>query len=205
MTTKRLTMTVAALSLVGLLGACGGGGGGGNGGGESGGGSGEQASGDGEELYDWVECMGGEGIDLPEPTRDANGDLVISGDGVELGTQGQASFGEYSEEEFMAGTEVCGHPPLRSGMSEESLREEEERVLAMSECMRENGVEDFPDPDFEDDESDGMFTPWPQEAVAEAQSDPDFEAADETCRDLALPEGAEPIDEDEEEGEGSDG
>jgi hypothetical protein len=197
MTTRSSTIAVAVLALAGVLGACGGGGG-------SGGSEGESAEGGGsEELSAWVECMAGEGLELPEPSQDADGNYIIVGDGVNIGGESRISFGEYSEEEFQAGTEVCGGPPIRSGMSQETLQEEEERVLAYSECMRENGVADFPDPDWADDESDGMFTPWPQEQMEEVQADPDFETADEACRDLVLPPGAEPVDDDE--GEEEDG
>ena len=66
--------------------------------------------------------------------------------------------------------------------------------------MREHGVEEFPDPDFSDDFSDGAYSPWPEEAFSEVESDPDFEAADEACRDVIIPEGAAG-----ESGEGSDG
>jgi hypothetical protein len=189
MMTKPLTTTFAALVLVGLLGACGGGSDGG-----SEGGPGEQAQGDqdGQEMFDWVDCMRGEGIDLPEPTRDANGDLVITGDGVTIGGTGEQSFGEYSPEEMQAASGVCGFPPLREPgvLSEESLQEEETRILEFSQCMRDHGIEEFPDPDFSDDFSDGAFSPWSPEAISDAQSDPDFEAADEACRDVILPPGA---------------
>jgi hypothetical protein len=196
MTTKPMTTTLAVLALVGLLGACSGGGG-------SEGGSGEQAQGDGagQEMFDWVDCMAGEGIDLPEPTRDANGDLVVTGDGINIGGAGELSFGEYSVEEMQAAEEVCGAPPLTAPgvRSDETVQEEQERVLAFSECMREHGVEDFPDPDFADDFTDGAYSPWPEESIMEVESDPDFEAANEACRDVIIPEGAAA-----ESGEGSD-
>jgi hypothetical protein len=188
MTTRPITTTtLAALALVGLLGACGGSGG-------SEGGSGEQAQGeqDGQDMYDWVDCMAGEGIDLPEPTRDANGDLVITGDGINIGGTGEWTFGEYSPEEVQAAEEVCGAPPLVAPgvRSDETVQEEQERTLAFSQCMREHGVEEFPDPDFADDFSDGAYSPWDEEAFSDAESDPDFEAAEEACRDIVIPEGA---------------
>jgi hypothetical protein len=201
MMTRPLTTTLAALAVAGVLGAYGGGG---SEGGSGEGGSGEQAGRDGQELYDWVECMAGEGIELPEPSRNAEGNLVIVGDGVDIGDSSQISFGEYSEEEFRAGTDVCGSPPIRAGLSEESLQEEEENALAFSQCMRENGVEDFPDPDFADDMSDGFFSPWPPEAMGGIESDPDFRAADEACRDIMIPAGMEPAGEDGDNGEGED-
>jgi hypothetical protein len=198
MTTRPITTTLAMLALVGLLGACSGGDGG------SEGASGEQAQGDGagQEMFDWVDCMGGEGIDLPEPTRDANGDLVITGDGINIGGTGEQSFAEYSSDEIEAASEVCGYLDLTAPgvRSDETVQEEQEMVLEFSRCMREHGVEKFPDPDFSDDMSDGAYSPWDEEAFSEVESDPDFEAAEEACRDIMVPPGAagEP-------GEGSDG
>ena len=50
-------------------------------------------------------------------------------------------------------------------------------VLAFAQCMRDNGVDDFPDP------SSGVFT-----AGADVQNDPDFDTAMGACQDL-LPNG----------------
>jgi hypothetical protein len=196
MRVRLMTTTLAALAVAGLVGACSDGSEEGSESGSGDGGSGEQA-GEGQELYDWVECMAGEGIELPEPSPDADGDLVIVGDGVNIGAASEVSLGEYSQEEFRAGAEVCGLPPMRSGLSEESLREEEDNALAFSQCMRDNGVDDFPDPDFADDLSDGQFSPWPPEAVTSAETDPDFDAADEACRDIMVPPGMDAADEGE--------
>jgi hypothetical protein len=206
MMTRPITTMFAALAVAGLLGACGGGGSeGGSEGGSGEGSSGEQAGGDGQELYDWVECMAGKGIELPEPSRNADDDLVIVGDGVNIGGgPGEPpSFGEYSEEEFQAGTDVCGPPPILAGLSEESRQEEEDNALAFSQCMRDNGIDDFPDPDFSllDDPSEGVASPWPPEAMEGIESDPDFQAAREACLDIMIPGGAEPAGE----GEDSDG
>ncbi len=50
---------------------------------------------------------------------------------------------------------------------------QEESMLAFSDCMRENGVEDFPDPGGGPVMMDGDVT-----------DDPDFEAAMDACQDL---------------------
>jgi hypothetical protein len=50
------------------------------------------------------------------------------------------------------------------------------QAIAYSQCMRKNGVPDFPDPD-----ASGRF----RGVGHEAQGDPKFQAAQEACRDLA--------------------
>ncbi|AUH40003.1 hypothetical protein CXR04_06860 [Streptomyces sp. CMB-StM0423] len=50
-------------------------------------------------------------------------------------------------------------------------KDDVERGLKMAECMRENEVEDWPDP-----KADGGFSPVP-----EAMDDPDLEAAEKKC------------------------
>jgi hypothetical protein len=50
------------------------------------------------------------------------------------------------------------------------------QALAFAQCMRRNGVPDFPDPD-----ADGRF----RGVGHEAEGDPKFRAAQEACRDLA--------------------
>ena len=171
MRTKPITTTLAALALAGLLGACGGS--------DSGGSdddvasvsdddSDEQAQSNDEadaeeELLDWVECMRDEGIDIPDPTRDADGNLVIEGPGIRIG--GGESVGPTSEEnpdddegpavdpeEMDAAMEACGEPPALgpSDISDEDLQAMQDAALEFAECMRDEGIEDFPDPDFSD-------------------------------------------------------
>jgi hypothetical protein len=53
---------------------------------------------------------------------------------------------------------------------------DQRRALQFAQCMRDNGVPDFPDPD-----PDGRF----RGPGHEQQNDPKFQAAQEACRDLA--------------------
>ncbi|HET6950992.1 MAG TPA: hypothetical protein VFI47_11485 [Acidimicrobiales bacterium] len=165
-------MSALVLTLGLLAAGCGGGGGGDEGGdvatvsdddGE------EQAQGDDAdpdaELLDWVECMRDEGIAISDPTRDADGNLQIDGPGIHIGT-GPADGGAGSEEPpeeggedeedldpeaMKAATESCGPPPMGGGgreMSEEDRQKMEADALEFAQCMRDEGIEDFPDPDF---------------------------------------------------------
>jgi hypothetical protein len=117
-----------------------------------------------QELLDWVECMRDEGVDIPDPTRDADGNLVINGDGFSIGggdgpstndagdSGGDDDEPSITPEQMEAGEEVCGQPPgLGPGdISDEDLQAMQEDALEFAQCMRDEGVEDFPDPDFSD-------------------------------------------------------
>jgi hypothetical protein len=51
-----------------------------------------------------------------------------------------------------AAMETCGAPPALgpNDISEEDRQAMEEDALQFAECMRDEGIEDFPDPDFSD-------------------------------------------------------
>jgi hypothetical protein len=174
MRTTPITTAVAALALAGLLGAC------------SGGDSDTDSSSDDvasasddesdeqaqadeadseQELLDWVECMRDEGVDIPDPTRDADGNLVISGNGIQIGggsggsdgpttndDEGDGGEPTFTPEEMEAAEEVCGPPPgLGAGdISDEDQQAMEAAALEFAQCMRDEGIADFPDPDFSD-------------------------------------------------------
>jgi hypothetical protein len=224
MMTKRITVMVGLVALAGLLAACGS-----DGDSDSSGDgvasvsdddSNEQAQGDDqadtqEELLDWVECMRDEGIDIPDPTRDENGNLVIDGPGIRLGSGDSA--GSSSDEndddgderpvdpdEMDAAMEACGGLPALgpNDLSEEDRQAMEEDALEFAECMRDEGIEDFPDPDFSDmgpggepqrrssgdDGGEGDDDGGPQVFLGPFgeidMDDPDVRAAFEACQDL---------------------
>ncbi len=106
-----------------------------------------------EALLDWAACMRSEGIDMPDPQIDANGrgGIAITRE-QDSGDDGEgASPGPMDREAFEAAAEECGDPPFFGReLTEEDREEMEEQALAFAECMREHGIEDFPDPDFSD-------------------------------------------------------
>lgn len=192
MTTRRITTTLAVLALAGLVGAC------------SGSGSDdddgvasvsddEETAGEeteaGQALFDWVDCMAEEGVELPEPTRDADGNLVIVGNGIAIGYGMPTDFGPIAEEDMKAADAVCGIPPIGGAgvVSDETRQAEQEMFLAFSECMREQGVEDFPDPDFAEVEA-GKDSDDPGDGISPIPPISEFgaagEAAAEACRDI---------------------
>ena len=42
-----------------------------------------------EDLLDWVDCMQGEGIDISDPTRDSDGNLVLDSGPIQIGSPGE--------------------------------------------------------------------------------------------------------------------
>lgn len=101
------------------------------------------------ELLAYVECLRGEGLDVPDPSVDSEGNLVLGGPG---GGAGGGGAGEPPDAEaFEAATEVCGEIPDSAvgAVGDLDSTEFEDAALAFAECMRENGV-DVPDPDFSD-------------------------------------------------------
>jgi hypothetical protein len=171
-----------------------------------------------QELLDWVECMNEEGVEIPDPVRDENGDLVIEGNGINIGGGAvQIGGGANSEEDpaaeeeeppfsedMDAATEVCGPPPaLGAGnVSEEDQQEREQNALEFAQCMRDEGIEDFPDPDFSDagpggapqerssEDSEGDSGEGPDQQIVVGpfgeidMDDPEVAAAFEACQEL---------------------
>lgn len=154
-------------------------------------------------LLDWVECMRGEGVDLPDPTVDDDGNLTLGGPrgpGGPAGGAGAADDGEAGaapqpdRESREAAREVCGDPPQSAfgGSDREFDRDAiQEAALAFAECMRDEGIADFPDPDLS---GFGPGTGPPDDAADDGSdrprgpfgdvdfSDPDVAAASETCQ-----------------------
>jgi hypothetical protein len=169
MLTRRLTVTVAALTLAGLLAGCGGGGDGDgsdvasideNAASESddapdeGGGDSPRDSQEFQDaMLEYAECMREHGIDMPDPEFNGDGGVtqrMPEGSAGQIGPDGEPS------EEFQAAEEAC-RSIIEDVMPEMDLSPEEEaerqdQMLAMAECMRAKG-HDMPDPEFGDDGS----------------------------------------------------
>lgn len=103
---------------------------------------------------------------------------------------GVEAFPDHDEVGGMLGEDVMSDPdfttaeaacadlmPEGQEPSAEDQQEMQDAMLAMAQCMRDNGVEDFPDPELGGPGGGGML----DESI---ENDPDFTAADEACRDL---------------------
>jgi hypothetical protein len=130
------------------------------------------AASDQEQVRDaavkFSQCMRENGVEnFPDPG--ANGELAIR-----VGPKSGID-----PDEMEAASKACDQyrKDLRPEMSEEQQAEFKERALAHSRCMRERGI-DFPDPQF----SGGKVTMKIDKRSGIDPEDPDFQAAEEECR-----------------------
>ena len=127
-------------------------------------------------LLAFTQCLRDQGIDIGDPTIDADGNLQLPP--IEFETSESAADPDeppdLSEfEEMIAPCEQHLEGVVGS-FSPGDTTEIEDMFLAYAECMRENGI-DMPDPDFS---SDGGVIDLG------AVGGEDFEAADAVCRPL---------------------
>jgi hypothetical protein len=120
----------------------------------------------------FARCMREHGVDMPDPAADERGLRRIGpGSGV-------------SESEFREAEQACRkhlegiEPPE---LSDEERAEFRKAALEHARCMRKNGVPKFPDPTFGEDGG-------AQVRIARGSGidpdDPDFQKAQEACREL---------------------
>jgi hypothetical protein len=130
------------------------------------------ATGDSEESAEeqalaFAQCMRDNGVDMPDPEVDGDGNLRMR-------AGGGLSIDEGAMEEAMEACEDL-RPDFGSQMTPEDQSEMQDRLLAYAECMRDNGI-DMPDPEFDE----GMVRFGPPEGID--PEDPEFQAAQETCQ-----------------------
>jgi hypothetical protein len=117
---------------------------------EEGGGTASEAAGteaarsDEEQMLEWAQCMRDEGVDIPDPEVDAEGNMQLQ---VLAGGSGGGDGRRIAPEDIEAAQEVCGEPPMISNLSPERRAEFEDAALEFAQCMRDRG-HDVPDPDF---------------------------------------------------------
>ena len=128
---SRRLWPLAALALVALIAAgCGG---------SSSGGDGNTTAANQEKAVKFAECMRENGISrFPDP--DATGNLTI--DGVLNGSSLDPNSSEWQQ-----AIDACKglEPPGFTGGGERSA-DQQDAALKFAQCIRENGVTDFPDP-----------------------------------------------------------
>ena len=210
---QNLGRGTAALLAVVTLAACGGGGGDGDGVASLGDSDSNEES-DGttdttlseeeaeEALLDWAACMRDRGVDMPDPQIGEDGGVQIQiGSGPGEGDEGDDTApGPADRDAFEEANEACGEPPMIGGsFSEEDREQMEEDALAFAECMRDEGITDFPDPDFsetgpgagpatrrdsadEDDDGEGENAVIAGPFGVVELDDPETQAAFEACQ-----------------------
>lgn len=123
-----------------------------------------------EQALAFAECMRDNGVDMPDPQVNGDGDLMMRGGG-----EGPGEIDERALEEAMEACEDL-RPERGGDISPEDEAEMQDRMLAFAECMREHGI-DMPDPDFDG----GLVQFGPPEGVD--PDDPAFAEAHEACQD----------------------
>ncbi|MDH3538964.1 MAG: hypothetical protein OEP52_03125 [Acidimicrobiia bacterium] len=130
-------------------------------------------------LLEFSQCMRDEGIDLPDIGVDAAGSPLLDPALLERidieSAQFEDALGKCESILQQAGAFDVDLDP-------ELLAQIDDQLVEFSQCMRDNGFADFPDPS-------GLDTgaPYPLSVLAQF-SDPEFEAAVEICqRGLAFP------------------
>jgi hypothetical protein len=119
----------------------------------------------------FAQCMREHGVDMPDPTFEGNGVLQRGPDqSAPRATVEEAEDACKEKREAMEPSE----PP-----SEDEQHEMKERALANARCMREHGIENFPDPTFGEN---GEIQLRLSRDSGIDPNDEEFKEAQEACR-----------------------
>ncbi|MFB9660298.1 hypothetical protein ACFQS3_11070 [Glycomyces mayteni] len=113
-----------------------------------------------EALQAFAECMREQGVDFPDPDPDGG---FAGGEELREIMEDQPEAVEACQDHLASGEQGLDDPEVQASL------------LEFSQCMRENGVEDMPDPG-----EDG-FGPT---LLEDGQADPEWDAAIEACQDV---------------------
>ena len=165
--TSRPVAALATIAVVALISACGS--------------NGPAATGSGSsgnnvaQAVKFAQCMRANGVSqFPDP--DASGALTI--DGVVNG-----SSLDPNSAAFQQAISACKNLEPSGFMGHTRSAQQQEAALKFAQCMRDNGVPDFPDPT-----ADGPLidtTRIPSMAGKHPRTDPGFNAAQQKCRGFA--------------------
>lgn len=133
-----------------------------------------------------TECLRENGVDIADPTVDADGNVQLGQSDVGDGeTGGPEPGGGVLREAF----ETCGDllEGVALGFGQLDQTEFQDTLLEFASCMRDNGV-DMPDPDFSSGgpgDGDGEGQPGEGGPFGAVDlDDPVFQAAQEACGDI---------------------
>lgn len=130
-----------------------------------------------QQALDLAQCMRDQGLDFPDPTVDADGNLTM-GDDFDPTVFG--STPEEIQSNLQSALDACSEyleGMTFGGGQLPDLIELQDTFLEFTTCMRENGY-DMPDPDF----SDGGFGGFFELGENIDPNDPAFQAAMAECQ-----------------------
>jgi len=158
-------LTVALLAAGALaVAACGGGGSGGTS-------AADRESKAREALLEHARCMREHGVNMPDPTFEGGGGVKQTGP-AEGTSRAKVKEAEKACQKYLDEIE----PP---NLSDEEQQEFKEAALANARCMREHGIENFPDPTFGED---GRAELRIDKASGIDPNDADFKEAEKACQ-----------------------
>jgi len=132
-----------------------------------------------EALLAFTACMREEGVDLPDPALDAQGNLKIASFMADAGTviSEYGDVGELREAATTCRRHLDGVALRFASVDRTAMQD---RMLAYAACMRENGF-DMPDPDW--DRGPGLGRGGPFRGLGPTVlQDPVFREANEACQ-----------------------
>lgn len=135
-----------------------------------------------QAMLDFAACMRDNGVDIQDPTVDANGN-------VQFGGFRGAGDGTVDRETLQAARDACQDQldGVVLGFRGEApdLTEMQDMFVEYAACMRENGY-DMPDPDFSSfgPGGDGQPGQGGGPFASIDPDDPDFAAAQQVCQDI---------------------
>lgn len=130
------------LLILGPAGCTFGGGGGGKDGGKDGGGktTAQQAADDMTKMRKYAQCMRENGVPMVDPQTDGHG-------GITVGVSGSGAGKAPDKQTMDKAQSACSRLMPNGGKPPKAKPEDVAKMRAMSKCMREHGITDFPDPD----------------------------------------------------------
>jgi hypothetical protein len=123
-----------------------------------------------EAALNYARCMREHGVDVPDPSFEGDG-IKQSGPTEDV-PRAKVDDAENACKKYMEDIE----PP---NLSDEQQEEFKKAALANARCMREHGIENFPDPTFGED---GRATIRIDKNSGIDEDDPDFKKAQEACK-----------------------
>jgi hypothetical protein len=136
-----------------------------------------------EQMRAFAQCMRDHGIEMkdPEVVKDDNGGTrtkVEIGPGPSGAPKGSGGGPGPGDEKFKQAEEECRHlMPQGGNLGGPPDAEAEEHMRNFAKCMRENGVENFPDP-----QPGGGIAIGPDTGIN--PDDPAFKEAEKKCEEL---------------------
>jgi len=135
------------------------------------------------QMRAFAQCMRDHGIEMkdPEIVKDENGGTktkVEIGPGPSGAPKGSGGGPAPGDEKFKKSEEECRHlMPQGGDLGDGPTPEDEENMRNFAKCMRENGVENFPDP-----QPGGGIAIGPENGIN--PDDPAFKEAEKKCEEL---------------------